>query len=80
MKIYTVGELKKVLANIADDVKIVAYAENMENCGYRHGASISLDKRSPVKKQTYDRFDYTDYSYVVYERDDQNGEPVVSVG
>ena len=69
-----------MLANIADDVKIVSYQENMETYGYRDGASINLDKRSPIEKQTYDRFDYTDYTYVVYERDDENGEAVVSVG
>ena len=79
MRVYTVGELKKVLANIADDVKIVAYAENMETCGYRHGASISLDKRTPVDHQTYDRFDYSYYTYTTYEKDN-NGEPVVSIG
>ena len=80
MKVYTVGELKKALANVADDIKIVSYQENMETCGYREGVSMSLDKRSPIEKQTYDRFDYTDYSYVVYERDDENGEAVVSMG
>lgn len=80
MRIYTVGELKKVLANVADDVKIVSYQENMETCGYQHGASINLDKRSPIEKQTYDRFDHTDYTYEVYEKDNENGEAVVSIG
>ena len=79
MRVYSVGELKKMLANIPDDTKVVAWQENMETCGCRLGASFSLDKRSPVERRTYDRFDYTDYTYTVYEQD-ENGEPMLTIG
>lgn len=79
MRVYSVGELKKMLANIPDDTKVVAWQENMETCGCRLGASFSLDKRSPIERRTYDRFDYTDYTYTVYEQD-ENGEPMLTIG
>lgn len=79
MRIYSVGELKKMLANLPDDTKVVAWQENIETCGCRLGASFSLDKRSPIERRTYDRFDYTDYTYTVYEQD-ENGEPMLTIG
>ena len=79
MRVYSVGELKKILAEIPDDTKVVAWQQDMERCGCRPGASFSLDKRSPVERRTYDRFDYTDYTYTVYEQD-ENGEPMLTIG
>lgn len=79
MRVYSVGELKKILAEIPDDTKVVAWQENMETCGCRLGASFSLDKRSPIERRTYDRFDYTDYTYTVYEQD-ENGESMLTIG
>lgn len=79
MRVYSVGELKKMLAGIPDDTKVVAWQENMETCGCKLGASFSLDKRSPIERRTYDRFDYTDYTYTVYEQD-ENGEPMLTIG
>lgn len=80
MRVYSVGELKKILAEIPDDTKVVAWQQDMERCGCRPGASFSLDKRSPVERRTYDRFDYTDYTYTVYEQDEKNGELVLTIG
>lgn len=80
MRVYSVGELKKMLAGVPDDTKVVAWQQDMERCGCRPGASFNLEKRSPVERRTYDRFDYTDYTYTVYDRDVENGELMLTIG
>ena len=68
MKVYTVGTLKEIIQDLPDDMKIVKYTEGMEQQGYFEGTFAAVEKRIPVKKDTYDRFDYTRYSYQSYER------------
>jgi hypothetical protein len=68
MKVYTVGTLKEIIQDLPDDMKIVKYTEGMEQRGYLEGAFARVEQRIPVKHDTYDRFDYTEYSYQSYER------------
>ena len=69
MKVFTVKELKEMIKDLPDDMKIVQYQEGMERRGYLEGAFIKVEKRTPVEVETYDRFDYTEYSYQRYEFD-----------
>ena len=79
MIIENVGELKKLLADIPDDTPVAQYRENMETSGYFNNCYINIRKATKVKKHTYDRFDGTDYSYEVFERD-ENGKDVLCLG
>lgn len=63
----TVGELKKLLADIPDNTPIVQYHSDMERSGYMPGGYLRKEAFNPVTKQTWDRFDGTDYSYTSYE-------------
>ena len=67
MKIKTVGELKKLLADMPDDTPIVAYQSNMEKSGYMQGMWADKKKMAKSVKHTIDAFDYTPYSYEVFE-------------
>ena len=69
MKVFTVKELKEMIKDLPDDMKIVQYQEGMEKRGFLEGAFIKVEKRIPVEVETYDRFDYTKYSYKRYEFD-----------
>lgn len=70
----TVKELKELLANVDDELEIVGYENGMEQTGLlpvsKFGMKVLTGKM--VKKQTWDRFDNTDYSYDVFE-EDKNG-------
>ena len=69
----TVGELKKKLKDVDDDLLIVSYQSDMEKHGIQKAHfRPEVIKVKEVKVSTYDRFDYTDYSYTTYERD-ENG-------
>lgn len=78
MKVFTVKELKEMIKDLPDDMKIVQYQEGMERQGYLEGACIKVEKRTPVEVETYDRFDYTEYSYRRYEFD-ANGIEMLSI-
>lgn len=69
MKVFTVKELKEMIKDLPDNMKIVQYQEGMERRGFLEGAFIKIEKRTPVEVETYDRFDYTEYSYKRYEYD-----------
>lgn len=75
----TVGELKSFLKDVPDDVLLVKYRSDMETSGYRNDFYCSVTNMSKHKKDAYDRFDGTDYSYEVYEPD-ENGEPCLRIG
>lgn len=64
-----VKELKELLANVDDDLEIVGYQNGMEQTGLLPVSpySMSVLTGEMVKKNTYDAFDYTDYTYEVFE-------------
>ena len=64
-----VKELKELLANVDDDLEIVGYQNGMEQTGLLHVSRYSMKVLTGeiVKKSTYDRFDYTDYTYEVFQ-------------
>ena len=75
--IKTVGELKKFLANLSDDIPIVRYSHDMEKSGYFNGVWPNIQTMKKVTRHTYDAFDYIPYNYEVYE-EAENGEKVLS--
>lgn len=66
MIIYTIKDLKDFIKDLPNDMEIVGYRENMETHGYQAGCYIKTQPMRKVEAQTYDRFDYTPYSYEVY--------------
>lgn len=64
-----VKELKELLANVDDDLEIVGYQNGMEQTGLLPVSPYSMRVLTGeiVKKSTYDRFDYTDYTYEVFQ-------------
>lgn len=69
-----VKELKELLANVDDDLEIVGYQNGMEQTGLLPISPYSMKVLTGemVKKSTYDVFDYTDYTYEVFE-ENKNG-------
>lgn len=64
-----VKELKELLANVDDDLEIVGYQNGMEQTGLLPVSRYSMKVLTGemVKKSTYDRFDYTDYTYEAFK-------------
>lgn len=62
----TVGELKEYIKNLPDDTPIVSYQSDMEKSGYQSISCASTQKMVTEKRETYDAFDYTPYSYTVF--------------
>lgn len=62
----TVGELKEFIKNLPDDMLLVSYQSNMEMSGYRNWLFCDVAKMNKEERQTWDRFDGTDYSYEVF--------------
>ena len=64
-----VKELKEMLANVDDDLEIVGYQNDMERTGLLPVSPYSMKVLTGelVKKSTYDRFDYIDYTYEVFK-------------
>lgn len=69
-----VKELKELLANVDDDLEIVGYQNGMEQTGLLPVSPYSMKVLNGeiVKKSTYDAFDYTDYTYEVFQ-ENKNG-------
>lgn len=69
-----VKELKELLANVDDDLEIVGYQNGMEQTGLLPVSRYSMQVLTGemVKKSTYDAFDYTDYTYEVFQ-ENKNG-------
>lgn len=64
----TVGEYKKLLAAIPDELEIVGYQSDMERCGIMPMyARPRVIKVKEVTHETWDRFDGTDYTYTTLE-------------
>jgi hypothetical protein len=79
MLVTNVKTLKDFLATVPDDTKIVVYRSSMETNGYMENVSVNIRKMIPVEKNTWDRFDGTDYTYTAYEND-KNGEDTIVIG
>lgn len=62
----TVGELKEYIKNLPDDTPIISYQSDMEKSGYQSISCASTQKMVTEKRETYDAFDYTPYSYTVF--------------
>ena len=64
-----VGDLKKLLANVDDDLVLVGLQHGMEQSGLLPVRKYDMKTLAGemVKRQTWDRFDYTDYTYEVFE-------------
>lgn len=69
-----VKELKELLANVDDDLQIVGYQNGMEQTGLLPISPYSMKvlNGEMVKKETWDRFDGTDYTYEVFQ-ENKNG-------
>lgn len=76
-----VKELKELLANVDDELEIVGYEEGMEKRGLmpvsKYGMKAITGKI--VKKETWDRFDGTDYTYEVFEENEDGDTKVFSL-
>jgi len=61
-------QFKELAAQIPDDAIIVGYKSDMEQSGVMElNLSGRVEQAVMKTKQTWDRFDHTDYSYEVYE-------------
>lgn len=66
MRMITVGQLKETIKDLPDDTPIVSYQSNMEKSGYQGISSVDSLFMNSEKRDTYDAFDYTPYSYDVF--------------
>ena len=76
----TVGELKKVLEKIEDDVEVIAASNNYELLGKFSDAHVYLGKFKRVNEQFRDDFDNNYYSKEVYRMDKRGKEFVAIFG
>ena len=74
-----VKELKRIIENLDDDTPIVYYVNDMERNGYLEQVYISVKKMEKTTKDTWDRFDYTDYKYEAFI-ESENGELTLVIG
>lgn len=77
----TVGELKEMIKDLPDDMKLVMYKSNMETSGYQNSVYTSVEDMVSKKKHTYDRFDGISYDYEVYigNKNNENGEKCLKI-
>lgn len=66
MLIRTVGELKEFIKDLADDTPVIMYKSNMEKSGYQAKVGIRAENMVSERRETYDAFDYTPYTYEVF--------------
>ena len=72
----TIGELKQFLGLLPEDMTVVHYKSDMEKSGWSEGVIPYIMNMSKEVHQTWDRFNYTKYSYECYGRN-SNGEEVI---
>lgn len=67
-----VKELKELLANVDDELEIVGYENGMEQSGLMPAGKwcMKVISGKMVKKETWDRFDGTDYTYATFEENE----------
>ena len=66
MIVRTVRHLKEAIKDLPDDTPIISYQSDMEKSGYKSISYASTQKMVTEKRETYDAFDYTPYSYTVF--------------
>lgn len=66
MRMMTVGELKEAIKDLPDDSPIISYQSDMEKSGYQGISGVNSMLMVTEKRETYDAFDYTPYSYTVF--------------
>ena len=66
LRLITVGQLRETIKDLPDDTPIISYKSDMEKCGYQSISCASTRKMVTEKRETYDAFDYTPYSYDVF--------------
>ena len=64
-----VKDLKKGLENVDDELDVVGYQHGMEQSGLLpvSAGSMRVVAGEMVERETWDRFDGTDYKYNVFE-------------
>ena len=74
----TVGELKEFIKDLPDDMKIVSYQSDLlERYGYFNNLSCNVANMKKTLRHTWDRFDYTAYSYNVYVKQKEKSKGTV---
>ena len=66
MIVRTVRHLKEAIKDLPDDTPIISYQQDMEKRGYQGISGIEPMIMVKEKKETYDAFDFTPYSYTVF--------------
>ena len=66
MIVRTVRHLKEAIKDLPDDTPIISYRSDMEKSGYQGISGVKPMLMVKEKKETYDAFDYTPYSYTVF--------------
>ena len=66
MIVRTVRHLKEAIKDLPDDTPIISYQSDMAKSGYKSLSYASTQKMVTEKRETYDAFDYTPYSYTVF--------------
>lgn len=77
--IKTVGELKEFIKDLPNDMLLVKYHSDMETRGYQNRVSCMVDNMKKEKKETWDSFDYTPYSYEIFV-ESKDGVPCLKIG
>ena len=81
MIVRTVRHLKEAIKDLPDDTPIISYQSDMEKSGYQSISYASIQKMVTEKRETYDAFDYTPYSYTVFSpSDDDTGTLCLVIG
>lgn len=76
--VHTVGELKKYLEKLPDDMKLLTMTEFKNKLLYTEDVALRLRKHKIEQKKAYDYFDYS-YTYDDYIVD-ESGEEYLILG
>lgn len=74
--VHTVGELKKYLEKLPDDMKLLIMTEFKNKLLYTEDVAVRLRKHKIKQKKAYDYFDYS-YTYDDYIVDESGEEYLV---
>lgn len=74
----TVGELKEFIKNLPDEMLIVNYHSDMETYGYTNNIICTVSNMKKERRESWDRFDNTDFSYEVYVKS-EDGIPCLTL-
>lgn len=81
LKMITVGQMKEIIKDLPDDTPIISYQSDMEKHGYQGISYPYTQKMVSEKRETYDAFDYTPYSYPVFSpSEDDSGTLCLVIG